>query len=65
MDILKIAEHSGMQIILNARIGREEYRCVYGSLQSLQRFADALLASGVNETEDKRRGVQMSQPRSD
>jgi len=57
MDILKIAEHSGMQIILNARIGREEYRCVYGSLQSLQRFADALLASGVNETEDKRRGV--------
>jgi hypothetical protein len=65
MDILKIAEHSGMQVILNGRIGREEYRSVHGSIQALQRFADALLASVVSETEDVRRGVEMSRPLSD
>lgn len=43
MDILEIARHSGMQVILNGRIGREEYQSVYGSVQALQRFADALL----------------------
>ena len=65
MDILKIAEHSGMQVILNGRIGREEYESVHGSIQALQRFADALLASEVSETEDVRRGVEMSRPLSD
>ena len=65
MDILKIAEHSGMQVILNGRIGREEYRSVHGSTEALQRFADALLASEVSETEDVRRGVEMSRPLSD
>jgi len=62
MDILKIAEHSGMQVILNGRIGHEEYRSVHGSIQALQRFADAVLASVASETEDVRRGVEMSRP---
>ncbi|RKE39190.1 hypothetical protein B0G76_5586 [Paraburkholderia sp. BL23I1N1] len=43
VDILEIARHSGMQVILNGRIGVEEYQSVYGSVQALQRFADALL----------------------
>lgn len=45
MDILKIAANSGMQVTLDGRIGRQEYRSVVGSLQALQRFADNLIAS--------------------
>ena len=45
MDILKIAAESGMQVILDGRIGREEYRSVVGSVQALYRFADALRTS--------------------
>ena len=50
MDILEIAANLGMIVTLNDRIGSEEYRSVYGSIQALQRFADALLASAANET---------------
>jgi hypothetical protein len=42
MDILEMARNSGMLVTLDARIGREEYHSVYGSVQALQRFADAL-----------------------
>ena len=49
MDILKIAVDSGMQVILDGRIGSEEYRSVVGSIQALQRFADALLMSVAHE----------------
>ncbi|RDV00398.1 hypothetical protein [Trinickia dinghuensis] len=45
MDVLDLAQHCGMQVTLDARIGREEYRSVYGSIEALQRFADALLVS--------------------
>ncbi len=62
MDILEIAEHSGMQVILNGRIGREEYRSVCGSIQALQRFADTLLASQINESEDIRPTVETRRP---
>ena len=43
MDIVEIATQSGMLVILDGRIGQQEYRSVHGSLQSLQRFATALL----------------------
>jgi hypothetical protein len=33
-----------MQVTLDARIGREEYRSVHGSVEALERFADALFA---------------------
>lgn len=49
MDILKIAADSGMQVILDGRIGREEYRSVVGSLQALHRFADALCSAVRDE----------------
>ncbi len=51
MDILKLAKDAGMQVVLDGRIGGEEYRSVYGSVQALQRFADALRASAADETD--------------
>lgn len=42
MDIERIASDAGMQVVLDGRIGREEYKSVYGSLQALQRFADSV-----------------------
>jgi len=45
MDVLNIAQHCGMQVTLDARIGREEYRSVHGSVEALERFAEALVAA--------------------
>jgi hypothetical protein len=60
MDILRIAAESGIQVILDGRIGREEYRSVVGSVQALHRFADALCKSIVEETETSRVRVESS-----
>jgi hypothetical protein len=49
VDILKIARTAGLQILLDARIGRETYHSVSGSLSSLQRFADAVCAARADE----------------
>jgi hypothetical protein len=49
VDILKIARAAGLQILLDARIGRETYHSVSGSLLSLQRFADAVCAAQTAE----------------
>lgn len=59
MDILEIARNSGMQVILNGRIGREEYQSVYGSIQALQQFADAVGAS-VSGTRETSSGIDAS-----
>ncbi|REE07490.1 hypothetical protein B0G71_8003 [Paraburkholderia sp. BL27I4N3] len=50
MDIERIASDSGMQVVLDGRIGREEYKSVYGSLQALQRFADSIRQFVASET---------------
>ncbi|HZZ03272.1 hypothetical protein [Paraburkholderia sp.] len=42
MDIIGMARASGMAVILDGRIGREEYQSVCGSLSALQRFAEAV-----------------------
>ena len=42
MDILEIARKSGLLITLDGKIGCEEYRSVYGSVQALERFVVAL-----------------------
>jgi hypothetical protein len=42
MDIERIANDSGMLVVLDGRIGREEYKSVYGSMQALQRFANSI-----------------------
>jgi hypothetical protein len=49
MNVIELARESGMAVILDARIGREEYQSVCGSLAALQRFADALCAATANE----------------
>jgi hypothetical protein len=51
MDILRIAAESGMQVVLDGRIGREEYRSVIGSVEALHRFADALRTFIVNDAQ--------------
>jgi hypothetical protein len=40
MDIVDIARKAGMTIVLDAKIGREEYRTVHGSVTALARFAE-------------------------
>lgn len=42
MDIIDIARASGLTVILDGRIGREEYQSVCGSISALQRFAESL-----------------------
>lgn len=42
MDIIDMARASGLTVILDGRIGREEYQSVYGSVSALQRFAASL-----------------------
>ncbi|MCP3713453.1 hypothetical protein M3I54_42580 [Paraburkholderia sp. CNPSo 3274] len=42
MDIERIANDSGMLVVLDGRIGREEYKSVYGSMQALERFANSI-----------------------
>ncbi|TDN61399.1 hypothetical protein [Paraburkholderia sp. BL10I2N1] len=50
MDIERIASDSGMQVVLDGRIGSAEYKSVYGSLQALQRFANSIRELGASET---------------
>jgi hypothetical protein len=49
MDIIEMATKAGMQVLVDARIGRETYHSVHGSLPALQRFADAVCAA-MNES---------------
>jgi hypothetical protein len=49
VNILELAVASGMQVTLDARIGTLDYTSVHGSLQTLRRFAEAVLvAASVN-----------------
>ncbi|MGF6641648.1 MULTISPECIES: hypothetical protein [Paraburkholderia] len=49
MDMETMARESGMLIVLDGRIGREEYKSVYGSLEALRRFADSVRESVTSE----------------
>ncbi|QCP53253.1 hypothetical protein FAZ95_29760 [Trinickia violacea] len=42
MDIIDLARASGMQVILDGRIGSEIYQSVSGSVSALERFAAAV-----------------------
>jgi hypothetical protein len=44
MDIVDVARQAGMTIVLEARIGRQEYHSVHGSLAALQSFAERVRA---------------------
>ena len=45
MDILELARKSGMTVTLDARIGRQEYRTVHGSVAALERFPELAAAT--------------------
>jgi len=45
MDILDLARKSGMTVVLDAKIGRHEYRTVHSSVAALERFAELVAAS--------------------
>ncbi|MEX3958328.1 hypothetical protein B0G57_11670 [Trinickia symbiotica] len=48
MDILDLARKSGMTVVLEAKIGRQEYQSVHGSLEALEAFAE-LVATAVQD----------------
>ncbi|SAK80481.1 hypothetical protein AWB75_04979 [Caballeronia catudaia] len=41
-DILKIAQDCGFAVVLEGRIGNQEYNSVSGPVQALERFAEAI-----------------------
>jgi methyl coenzyme M reductase gamma subunit len=50
MDLERIANDSGMLVVMDGRIGREEYKSVHGSLEALQRFANFVRDLAASET---------------
>ncbi|TDN61874.1 hypothetical protein [Paraburkholderia sp. BL10I2N1] len=53
MDILDLAKQSGMTVVLDAKIGRQEYRTVHGSVAALERFAGLVAASLQREVAEQ------------
>ena len=49
MDITAVARAAGLTVLLDGKIGREEYRSVSGSLSALQRFADLVLRTAQDD----------------
>jgi hypothetical protein len=49
MNIVDIARASGLAVILDGRIGREEYQSVCGSVSALQRFAEAVRQGAASQ----------------
>ena len=52
MDLIELARESGMAVLLDGRIGREEYVSVSGSLAALARFADAVRKEPESDESD-------------
>ncbi|MFL9902144.1 hypothetical protein PQR75_29730 [Paraburkholderia fungorum] len=55
MDIIDMARASGITVILDGKIGREEYQSVCGSLSALQRFAEAVRQGTVQQNDNQKR----------
>jgi hypothetical protein len=51
MNIVDMAHASGFAVILDGRIGREEYQSVCGSVSALQRFAEAVRQDAASRRE--------------
>ncbi|NPT47008.1 hypothetical protein GNZ12_38090 [Paraburkholderia sp. 1N] len=47
MNIIEIARQSGMLVLLDAKIGHEEYHSISASLSALERFAAAVRESAT------------------
>ncbi|MEX3959570.1 hypothetical protein B0G57_13027 [Trinickia symbiotica] len=67
MNILELATQSGLQVLLDARIGSQTYHSISGSISALQRFADSIKAATLAESakrEDAERATKQPVPRS-
>ncbi|SAL75156.1 hypothetical protein AWB66_05142 [Caballeronia telluris] len=53
-DILQIARDSGMLVLLEGRIGHEEYTSVSGSVSALSRFARSIMHTPMAGTRTNR-----------
>jgi hypothetical protein len=53
MDIVGMARSAGLTVVLDGRIGREEYQSVCGSISALQRFAESLRQCAVHDAVHK------------
>jgi hypothetical protein len=51
MNIVDMARASGFAVILDGRIGLEEYQSVCGPVSALQRFAEAVSQSAASQRE--------------
>ncbi|MCG5073394.1 hypothetical protein [Paraburkholderia tagetis] len=60
MDIIDRARASGLTVILDGRIGREEYQSVCGSISALQRFAESLRQCAAHEQDSAPHGSTAS-----
>jgi len=52
MNLIELARESGMAVLLDAKIGQEQYVSVSGSLAALARFADAVRSEPEDEGSD-------------
>ncbi|MFB9127840.1 hypothetical protein E2553_33385 [Paraburkholderia dipogonis] len=52
MDLLEIARQSGMTVVLDARIGQIEYQSVYGSVNSLKKLIETIVALVSDDVTD-------------
>lgn len=57
MDLIELARESGMTVLLDAKIGREQYVSVSGSLAALARFADAVRSESEADASEDGTGV--------
>ncbi|CAB3742796.1 hypothetical protein LMG24238_06942 [Paraburkholderia sediminicola] len=51
-DIVELAREAGLTVVLNGRIGQQEYHSVTGPISALQRFAEAYRTAAEHD-EDK------------
>lgn len=49
MNIIEIARAAGLVVLLDGKIGREDYHSFSGSLPALRRFGDAFRAAAEAE----------------
>ena len=62
MDILELARDSGLTMLLDGKIGRQEYTSVSGSLDALQLFAQMIRAASLDEFRRSRRSSAAPDP---
>ncbi|MFM0515058.1 hypothetical protein [Paraburkholderia sp. RL17-373-BIF-A] len=51
-QLIALARAAGLTVILNGRIGREEYHSVSGPISALERFAEAYRAAAEHGAEE-------------